>query len=180
MFNWLKRKKSTTEEHELENTQPPKIRKPTHAARDARMSIPVGEREYYDILEARKRAGNNSPSIGTSVMKGKGKEKATSPLAYSGSGEFSYPLRAKFESNSWPFCFAAHPSSSTGSSPAFSVTTSYTGSFGYDADMGDFWDTPAGVSRRQSMAQTSFSESSRDAVARAHAKKAGVGNAGAS
>ena len=95
MFNWLKRKKPTTEEHELENTQPPKIRKPTHAARDARMSIPVGEREYYDILEARKRAGNNSPSIGTSVMKGKGKEKATSPLAYSNSGESFLPIRDK-------------------------------------------------------------------------------------
>jgi hypothetical protein len=89
MFNWLKRKKSATEEHELENTQPPKIRKPTHAARDARMSIPVGEREYYDILEARKRAASNaSPSIGTSAMKGgKGKEKAGSPLAYNDSCE---------------------------------------------------------------------------------------------
>jgi hypothetical protein len=89
MFNWLKIKKSATEEHELENTQPPKIRKPTHAARDARMSIPVGEREYYDILEARKRAaGNASPSIGTSAMKGgKGTEKAGSPLAYNDSCE---------------------------------------------------------------------------------------------
>ena len=87
MFNWLKKKKPDSEEHELEQTAP-KIRKPTHAARDARMSIPVGEREYYDILEARKRAGNATPSIGTSAMKGKGKEKATSPLAYTNSCEF--------------------------------------------------------------------------------------------
>jgi hypothetical protein len=88
MFNWLKRKKTGSEEHELENASPPKIRKPTHAARDARMSIPVGEREYYDILEARKRSGNGPPSIGTSFMKGKGKDKARSPSAYVDSGEF--------------------------------------------------------------------------------------------
>ena len=89
MFNWLKRKKSDSDELELQNTSPPKIRQPTHAARDARMSIPVGEREYYDILEARKRAGNGPPSIGTSIMKGKGKGKAQPKgPAPSGSGRY--------------------------------------------------------------------------------------------
>lgn len=92
MFNWLKKKKPDSEEHELEQTAP-KIRKPTHAARDARMSIPVGEREYYDILEARKRTANGPQSIGTSVLKGKGKGKATSPLAYVDSGESFQVLR---------------------------------------------------------------------------------------
>lgn len=92
MFNWLKKKKPDSEEHELEQTAP-KIRKPTHAARDARMSIPVGEREYYDILEARKLTANGPQSISTSVLKGKGKGKATSPLAYVDSGECFQVLR---------------------------------------------------------------------------------------
>jgi hypothetical protein len=94
MFNWLKRKKPDSDELELQDASPPKIRKPTHAARDARMSIPVGEREYYDILEARKRANICPPSIGTSVMKGKGKGKVRSPLAYADSGECLHILFA--------------------------------------------------------------------------------------
>jgi hypothetical protein len=100
MFNWLKRKKPDSDELELQDTSPHKIRKPTHAARDARMSIPVGEREYYDILEARKRANIGPPSIGTSVMKGKGKGKARSPLAYPDSGECLHILSRRAKSNS--------------------------------------------------------------------------------
>lgn len=99
MFNWLRRKKSDSGDLELQNTSPPKIRQPTHAARDARMSIPVGEREYYEILEARKRAGGGPSSIGTSVMKGKGKGKASSPLAYNDGGECFRVLRHKSSSN---------------------------------------------------------------------------------
>ena len=177
MFNWLIRKKSDSDELELQNTSPPKIRQPTHAARDARMSIPVGEREYYDILEARKRAGNGPPSIGTSIMKGKGKVKARSPLAYTDSGECLYLLPG--ESN-LTTDFAGLPSttgSSTTGSPAFSVTTSYTSSYGYDADMGEFWESQAGMSRRHSTAQTSSNESARDAVAKAKAKAKQSGTA---
>ena len=193
MFNWLKRKRSTTEEHELQNTQPPKIRKPTHAARDARMSIPVGEREYYDILEARKRAaGNASPSIGTSAIKGsgKGKEKAHSPLAYNDSCKLLAiaSVTTKVQLLIFRvFSSAAVPSSSStaDSSPAFSTisTTSYECSYYYDTDMGEFGDTPTGVARRRhSTAQTSLAESSRDAVAKgakAKAKKSGSGRASA-
>lgn len=88
MLDWLRRKKPASNEHELQETLAPKIRKPTHAARDARMSIPAGEREYLDILEARKRANVAPPSIGTSVMRDKGKGRATYPPAYVDSGEF--------------------------------------------------------------------------------------------
>lgn len=84
-LNWLRRKKPASDELELQEALTPKIRKPTHAARDARMSIPAGEREYLDILEARKRANVGPQSIGTSVMRDKGKGRATSPLAYVGS-----------------------------------------------------------------------------------------------
>jgi len=73
--------------------------------------------------------------------------------------------------------FAGLSSSST--SPAFSVTTSYTSSYGYDADMGEFWESAAGVSRRHSTAQTSLTDSSRDAAAKAKAKKAGTGSGSA-
>lgn len=64
--------------------------------------------------------------------------------------------------------------STTGSvttgSPAFSVTTSYTSSYGYDPDVGAFWESPAGVYRRHSTAQTASTNSSRDAAAKAKAK----------
>ena len=176
MFSWLKRKKSDTNEHELEETQVPKIRKPTHAARDARMSIPVGKREYYEILEARKRVNVGQPSVGTSAMKGMGKGKARSPLAYVDSGECFHLLRDR---SNLTFGIKGLPSSSA--SPAFSVTTSYTSSYGYDADMGGFWESAAGVSRRHSTAQTSLTDSSREAAAKSEvkAKKSGIGNVSA-
>jgi hypothetical protein len=177
MFNWLKRKKSDSDELELQNTSPPKIRQPTHAARDARMSIPVGEREYYDILEARKRAGNGPPSIGTSMMKGKGKGKARSPLAYTDSGEYFHLLPGESNLTTELAGLPSTTGSSTTGSPAFSVTTSYTSSYGYDADMGEFWELQASMSRRHSTAQTSSNESARDAVAKAKAKAKQSGTA---
>lgn len=69
MFNWFRRNKSqpATQEEDI----PPQIRKPQHAYRDARMSIPIGEREFYDIIEARKRS-----SLASSVEGGKWKGKA--------------------------------------------------------------------------------------------------------
>lgn len=84
MFRWLKSKNVTTTQtnspaNELEDLPAPTIRKPQHAARDARMSVPVAEREYQAILDARKRDRGNL-SLGTSTMKGKGKGKA--PMAY--------------------------------------------------------------------------------------------------
>jgi len=64
MFNFLKRTKppSTAQDEAL----PPQIRKPQHAYRDARMSIPIGEREFYEIIQARKRS-----SLASSVSGGK-------------------------------------------------------------------------------------------------------------
>lgn len=77
MFNWLKRTKppSTARDEAI----PPQIRKPQHAYRDARMSIPIGEREFYEIIQARKRS-----SLASSVEGGKWKGKGRL-----GSGEYS-------------------------------------------------------------------------------------------
>ena len=114
---------------------------------------------------------------GKAKAKGKGKGKARSPLAYTDSGECLYLLPG--ESN-LTTDFAGLPSttgSSTTGSPAFSVTTSYTSSYGYDADMGEFWESQAGMSRRHSTAQTSSNESARDAVAKAKAKAKQSGTA---
>lgn len=87
MFDWLRGKKSAPSSSAAaqdEAASPPAIRKPQHAYRDARMSIPIAEREFYETIQARKRA-SVAQSLGTtSLMNGKGK--ARSPLAYD-SGE---------------------------------------------------------------------------------------------
>jgi hypothetical protein len=70
MFNWLRRNKSPSTA-QIKEDHPPQIRKPQHAYRDARMSIPIGEREFYDIIQARKRS-----SLASSVEGGKWKGKA--------------------------------------------------------------------------------------------------------
>jgi hypothetical protein len=129
------------------------------------------EEETRFCIEARKRTANGSQSIGTNVLKGKGKGKAASPLAYVDSGEFFQVLRDQPILTPDP----ADLPSSTGS-PAFSVTTSYTSSYGFDAEMGEFWESAAGVSRRHSTAQTSLTDSSKDAAAKTRAKKSGPTN----
>lgn len=70
MFNWFKRNKPppTAQDEDI----PPQIRKPQHAYRDARMSIPIGEREFYDIIQARKRSSLAS-SVSNGKWKGKGR-----------------------------------------------------------------------------------------------------------
>jgi hypothetical protein len=79
MFNWFRRNKPplTAQDEDI----PPPIRKPQHAYRDARMSIPIGEREFYDIIQARKRS-----SLASSVSNGKWKGKGRLD-----SGEFPLP-----------------------------------------------------------------------------------------
>ena len=69
MFNWFRRSKPPSTA-QAEDDHPPQIRKPQHAYRDARMSIPIGEREFYDIIQARKRS-----SLASSVEGGKWKGK---------------------------------------------------------------------------------------------------------
>lgn len=69
MFNWFRRNKPPSTA-QAEDDHPPQIRKPQHAYRDARMSIPIGEREFYDIIQARKRS-----SLASSVEGGKWKGK---------------------------------------------------------------------------------------------------------
>jgi hypothetical protein len=85
-----------------EDASPPEIRKPQHAERDARMSIPIAEREFYETIQARKRrsmmgldfvSGSRS---GSGSGSGKGKER--SPLDYD-SGEFTH---SQFN----PFCLS--------------------------------------------------------------------------
>ena len=88
MFTWLKRPKppSTTQTESPPN--PPTIRKPQHAYRDARMSIPIAEREFYETIQARQ--ARRLASFAESVEGGgKWKGKARSPLGCgSGSGEY--------------------------------------------------------------------------------------------
>jgi hypothetical protein len=98
MFNWLRRKKAASSgpsAHD-EDAGPPPIRKPQHAYRDARMSIPVAEREFYETIQARKLASNTS-SNAASITNSKGKIR--SPLRY-GSGEryISIPLEPVYGS----------------------------------------------------------------------------------
>ena len=75
VFNWFRWNKTTATAKAAQNEDilPPQIRKPQHAYRDARMSIPVAEREFYETIQARKLSSNAS-----SVLNGKGKAK--SPL----------------------------------------------------------------------------------------------------
>lgn len=82
----------------VEEFIPPTVRKPQHAARDARMSVPVSERKAHREMVARLERQRASyaaqpKSIGTSVLKpkakpewsGKGKGRAIDP----GFGEYS-------------------------------------------------------------------------------------------
>ena len=70
MFNWFRRNKPPP--NAQDEGVPPQIRKPQHAYRDARMSIPIGEREFYDIIQARKRSSLAS-SVSNGKWKGKGR-----------------------------------------------------------------------------------------------------------
>jgi len=92
MFTWLKRPKPpSTAQTENESPPPPTIRKPQHAYRDARMSIPIAEREFYETFQARqaRRLASFAESVsGGGKCQWKGKGKARSPLGgNSGSGE---------------------------------------------------------------------------------------------
>lgn len=82
MFNWLRGIKtaSSAQGAQNEDSPLPQIRKPQHAYRDARMSIPVAEREFYETMHARRKRSSGA----SSVLNGKGKGR--SPLAYD-SGE---------------------------------------------------------------------------------------------
>jgi hypothetical protein len=70
MFDWWKRNKPPPSAHDDDIPSP--IRKPQHAYRDARMSIPIGEREFYDVIQARKRSSLAS-SVSNGKWKGKGR-----------------------------------------------------------------------------------------------------------
>ena len=70
MLNWFRRNKQPSPA-QTEHDHPPQIRKPQHAYRDARMSISIGEREFYDIIQSCKRS-----SLASSVEGGKRKGKS--------------------------------------------------------------------------------------------------------
>jgi hypothetical protein len=102
VFSWFRSKKAaiTSTSQQDEDASPPKIRKPQHAYRDARMSIPSAERGFYETIQARKRSSMMGLSFvsgsesGSGSGSGKGKER--SPLDYD-SGEcrpYSNPSRS--------------------------------------------------------------------------------------
>jgi hypothetical protein len=111
VFNWFRGNKaaSTAKPAHDEDVLPPQIRKPQHAYRDARMSIPIAEREFYETIQARKLS-----SLASSVLNGD-KGKARSPL----SGELPLPSRpiphkafalcAAVMADNWS-CLKIHPS----------------------------------------------------------------------
>jgi hypothetical protein len=59
VFSWFRSSKITinnTTAQQDDDASPPEIRKPQHAYRDARRSIPIAEREFYETIQARKRS----------------------------------------------------------------------------------------------------------------------------
>jgi hypothetical protein len=92
VFNWFRSSKITINNNTAqqdEDDSPPEIRKPQHAYRDARRSIPIAEREFYETIQARKRSSMMGLSFvsGSGAGSGSGKGKERSPLDYD-SGEF--------------------------------------------------------------------------------------------
>lgn len=80
MFSWFRSKKSSPNStaastQEADAASPPTIRKPQHAYRDARMSIPIAEREFYETIQARKRASLGTTSVLNGQGRGKGRSK---------------------------------------------------------------------------------------------------------
>jgi len=79
VFSWFRGNKTTSSAkaaQQHDEIPPPQIRRPQHAYRDARMSIPIAEREFYETIQARKLS-----SLTSSALNGD-KGKARSPLAY--------------------------------------------------------------------------------------------------
>ncbi|GAB7328380.1 hypothetical protein MBLNU13_g00362t2 [Cladosporium sp. NU13] len=113
MFNWFRRNKQPPAA-QSEDDRPPLIRKPQHAYRDARMSIPIGEREFYDIIQARKRS-----SLASSVEGGKWK----------GKGRLQSGVPSTNASSDW----ASHNSSSYGSNT--SLTGGWAAAVAEDGDL---------------------------------------------
>lgn len=83
VFAWLKRTFNSSPPasdapQPVEEFIPPTVRKPQHAARDARMSVPLSERKAHREMVARlerQRASyaTQPKSIGTSVLKSQAK-----------------------------------------------------------------------------------------------------------
>lgn len=158
MFSWLKWKRSASSDTATHNEDdvPPQVRKPKHAFRDARMSVPVAEREYYETIQARKRSAHNS------FMNGKGK--ARSPLAYN-SGEYEFKMLSHCHTRKADCCLH-EGMSSLASTAESSEPTSHSSTSGSKTDLWGLWTDGPKSSRQDSTAPTSLAESSRDAAAR--------------
>ena len=166
MFNWFRRNKPQPATQEVDI--PPQIRKPQHAYRDARMSIPIGEREFYDIIQARKRS-SLAPSVEGGKWKGKSRLHSGESSLYHAILQSTAAALAKICACLLTQCDEGVPSTTASSdwashnSSSYGSKTSLTG--GWAAAVAEEYSRQDG-NRQGSTELSSLAESSRDAMAR--------------